>query len=237
MGSRIKKNIGYFISEKKVNNLFVQNYEEVLEKFYEADVNEFLNKMKEEAKNKEDYFFSFIVDNMINDFKENKCFIYNLIQSIYFGDDFQGILLQTNEMTKLSRSDNLIDYLECNKITNKIDYLHRPIYPLRGYNYEGGLDESLEKIMRKYLVKNKNFLDDNQMSVAAIFLNTVLYSGKYKLKNTKQIAKLLTREGFFHPKIDSEIYLMAKYSGLLPAHITHGQFDRFLEPVIVTYWS
>lgn len=238
MGSRIQKNIGYFLSKEKVNSLFVQDYRDVLEKFYEDDKDDFLNNLKMESENSKNVFFSYIVDNMIEDFKKNNLSVYNIIKTIYFGDDFKGILLQTNEMAKLSRSDNLLDYLECNKVNNKINYLHRPIYPLREYTYEGGFDESLEKLMReKFFIKDKNILDNNHSVTVAIMLNRILYDNKFKLDTQKQITTLLTKEGFFHPKIDSEIYFIAKYSGLLLDHIPHGQFDRFLEPVIITYWS
>ena len=233
MGIRIKKQIGYFLPNKDVKQLFVTNYKEIMEDLdYEEDqIKFFFNNLFELMRNYQTTHKTdaFMLKYFANDYEEmltnKKLSPLDLISQVFFYDDIKGFLFTSKEQSLLSRHDDLIDYYE-NSVNNKILPLNRPIYPVTGYVYQGGLEEKFPKL-NKYDV-----IDGTECSYLIKTVTEKDISNSLA-KETKKIVK----SGFFTPKIEPLIFIVAKAANILKADITEQQFNSHLIPATVSTWS
>jgi hypothetical protein len=149
MGIRIKKQIGYFMSTKELKALFVSDYKEVIENLDAEDEKEaefFANLFSMMANHKDkrgeiDGLMALYFKEQYEEaFKAKKLRAYELIGEMMFYDTPKGVFICSMEQHQTSRYDDLIDYYENSMIEN-IKYINRPIYPMTGYVYQGGLDQ------------------------------------------------------------------------------------------------
>lgn len=232
MGIRIKKEIGYFLSTKELKPLFVRNYKEIIENLDAEDEREeefFLNlfSMMENHKDKrgeKDAFMAFYLKDQYKEaFSAKKIRAYQLIGEMMFYDTPKGVFICSTEQHETSRYDDLIDYYE-NSITDNIKYLNRPIYPMTGYVYQGGL------------TKYPNLLKGEILDGTAVWL-AVKADGARQKNDPEKHAKEIVKGGYFTPVIEPLIYMIAKSANILKDDVTKEQFEAVIKPVIATTWS
>lgn len=234
MGIRISKNIGCFLSNEKINEIFVSNYEEIME---DLDYNDEIqnNFFKDFVS-----FSSTILDENVYDkimfklyiktIEEQKIEPLSLIRSIYSFDNFEGILFSTPYEFKAGRHDDLIDYYENTSFTETIKYLNSPIYPVSGYVYHGGLEEHIDE---SRLTPGQIY--SKHLSTYAFIINEHFYNNEKNIET--DVKTLLTEKGFFTPRIDSFMYALAKRANLLKEDVSYSKFNQTVRPAIVTSWG
>lgn len=230
MSSRIQKKIGYFLSPDNTSKLLKSNYLDIIEDLDEKPFFEELNDLgKDIVKNTNNYMLALYLKQLYEFHEQKKVKARDLMNDIYFYDDYVGTLFSTVEMVMAKRSDDLIDYYEPNSMESKITYLKRPIYPTEGYVYHGGL----EKYGLNDLEVGKVYLE--HLSSIAFKINNLVYNKEYDVKDN--VAHILTNDGYFTPCVDEVIYIIAKHAGILKNKVTKEEFEKALEPVILQYWS
>jgi hypothetical protein len=238
MGIRIHKNIGYFLSLDKVDDIFVNNYSEILENFdYSEDNQEqlFFNNLEQQIQglnNSRQAIFKFELQEIINLFNNNKLSVLDLISTVYFGDDLVGIIFRTPDMIKASRYDDLIDYYDNREQLDQIKLLHSPIYPVMGFTYLGGLED----YNINHTLKIGEIYSEN-LGTLAYKLNNLVYNKSFNTQLINSTSTILTTNDYFHPKIDELIYVLATTSGLLKKDISNSYFDKLLEHAIIETWG
>ena len=232
MGIRIKKQIGYFLSKKELAFLFVSKYKKIIENLDADDKKEeefftSLISMMSEHKNKqgkEDVFVAFhLKDEYSKTFKDKTIRAYQLIGELMFCDTSKGVFICSIEQHEKSRYDDLIDYYE-NSMTENVKYINRPIYPMTGYVYQGGLTQYPN------LMKGE-ILDGTQAWIA-------IKADSAKQKNDLQKhSNEVVKGGYFTPSIEPLIYMIAKSAKVLKEDVTKEQFEAVIKPVIATTWG
>lgn len=234
MGIRISKQIGYFLSTDKINHLFVPNYEEIMEELdYNDDIRanffkDFLSFSSTILDESEYDKIIFKLD--IQQIQKNNIPLTSLISLIYFHDDFEGILFSTPSQAQSRRHDDNIDYYENPTYENKVNYLQRPIYPISGYVYHGGLEEHFDE---SRLMPGNTYME--HLSTYALVINEVFYNNEKDLDT--DVTTLLTEKGFFTPRIDPFIYALAKRANLLKEEVNFNTFNKSIKPAIITSWA
>lgn len=230
MGIRIRKDIGYFIPIEKYENFIVKNLSELIEDIdYQGE--QYLRKMIESYKNykpqskktHEDMFLPILAKAYEN--KEIKFEAYNVVREVCFGDTVVGLIVQTPELYQKSRYDDLIDYYENNPedSINSIKYLNKPIYPMQGYIYTGGLENKFPNLEKGEIC--------NMFHISSLYLKE-----SQSLADNKKHG-FICQSGHFRPNIDAGAFLIAKEFGVLQESITEDEFNNVVEPVIITSWS
>lgn len=232
MGIRIKKQIGYFLSKKELAFLFVSKYKNIIENLDADDKKEeefftSLIDMMAEHKNKqgkEDFFIAFhLKDEYTKAIKDKTIHAYQLIGELMFCDTSKGVFICSIEQHEKSRYDDLIDYYE-NSMTENIKYINRPIYPMTGYVYQGGLSHYPN------LVKGE-ILDVTQAWV------TLKADGDKQKNDPQKHSDEVVKGGYFTPNIEPLIYMIAKSAKILKEGVTKEQFEAVIKPVIATTWG
>lgn len=232
MGIRIKKQIGYFISNKELKSIFVNDYKDVIESL-------------DSEEEKEEEFFAHLFSMMTNHkdklgkidgfmsvymkgeyekaFKNKGLHAYELIGQMMFYDDSKGVFICSMEQHKTSRYDDLIDYYE-NSIVDNIRYINRPIYPMTGYVYQGGLTKYPK------LIKGET-LSGVEAWVA------IKTDGARQKSDPQKHANEIVKGGYFTPSIEPLVYMIAKSAKVLKENITKEHFEAVIKPVIATTWG
>lgn len=244
MGIRIGKEIGYFLSKDKLSQFIKDEYDDILDsnededfedKFF-AGLEHFVRdespKLPEDGSYRDVHFDVFSAQHLLDSYYNKKISIHKIIKSIYFYDDFEGLLFKTEPMAEASRYDDLIDYYEKTNLDCSIKYLNAPIYPISGYIYHGGLEHHPDIYPK--LIKGNEYSETAHL---ARTLNRLLYNNELEINYAHEVAALMTKDGYFHPAIDSLIYFIAKFSGILKDGVTITQFNAALEPAILTTWG
>jgi hypothetical protein len=229
MGIRIHKQIGYFIPLEKYDNFIVKNYEEVLEDLdenSETHINNMLEGYKNYIPYNKDDYEQPLLKYLAREYnKEKEKFsAYHFVSEVHFGDDVVGIIVKTPELHKHTRYDNLIDYYENNlNVENTIKYLNQPIYPSQGYIYTGGLE--------------KEFPDLKVGKIYEMFHIKCIYLTEALQVPEEQRVEFVCKSGYFRPNIEGAAFVIAKTFGILEEHITENDFNKMMEPVIITSWG
>lgn len=233
MGIRIHKTIGYLINTDLVSSILVDNYEDILEQLdYEDEAEQqffdniisSMHHYDTDKGNSENMLTKIMVNHFQEKIIKDKIKSYNLVSTLYMGDDDCGVLICTPELFKACRYDDLIDYYENGSDMNQINYLNRPIYPCQGYIYKGGLEEKypdliIGHVYDNYLIKHK-------------YLDNMVNSNTAQEEGTNMVAS-----GYFSPNIESQAYLIAKAAGILKPDVTEHDFNVVAQPMIARYWS
>lgn len=228
MGIRIRKSIGFWLTQDKMSDFFNPDAQDIIENFSESETEDFIIKIKSEAKKffSEDKTELMLLDMALEELKSKKTGLYKLISQPFENDD--GVLLSNVEQAQSSRYDDTIDYYE-GPSENDIKFLNRPIFPDSGYIYTGGLEEIFQNL------KEGDIIIDS-LTRYAFIINKQIFADGFDITNNREDFVRVMRP-YFHPKIDSFIYLLAKASGLLKDGISEREFNLALEPVIITSWS
>lgn len=236
MGSRIHKDIGYFINKEDANTVFVSNYRKILNDLYEnANKQEnFLTSLMEVTKkalpkNVIKSLTEYQIKELLKHIENKEMRIAQVLHEIYFADKYEGVLFATPSHVKDSRRDNSIDYYEERKkseLENTIYYLNEPIYPTKGYFYHGGLKEVLEEI--------GEVISEDLMYYAAD-INKEFYNNTLDIMDN--MPQLLTEKGFFTPNVDPFMFVLAKAAKIIKKEVTLIEFNKLVRPAILTYWD
>lgn len=237
MGIRISKAIGCFLTQQKVEQLFVSNYEEILEELDQDDEKELrffetVVQLTQNGTQRQRVLCEIEAQSLLRAYQNKKIHYYDVIRSIYFYDDFQGFLFGNESQALSRRHDDEIDYYEAEDMSGSIRLLHQAIYPCSGYVYLGGLNKQDESLFEK----GKTYAGLELQSIA-MKLNKKRNGGELDLENRTQRGQVLTESGYFHPAVDELMFLLAKASGVLKPEVTAEQFNSALEPAIATYWG
>jgi hypothetical protein len=161
-----------------------------------------------------------------------------LISKIFNYDTFKGILFSTPDLLKNNHFDDTIDYYEANSMNFKIQNLLQPIYPISGFIYTGGLENTNAGDFLNDFFKDENkslrkgTIVDNQL------INTVIHITDGKINNNKQkYLKQIQNTKSFHPEVDPLAFLIAKASGILNANLSEYDFRTNVHPSIITSWG
>lgn len=245
MGSRIQKKIGFYLSKDKVNLLFLNNYEDIMNEdlhLFNSDLAQQILSDLEEFKNDLNKSAFRIDETYLKMFQKQDLVIniQDLISEVVFYDEFQGILFQTPELHKSNRSNDLMDYYEnVDNIKNNIQFLKSNIYP---YDHFICVQNPVftEEVL-KFLTEEPN---EKIPGVGDIVYNNYLFD----LMNFNQVKDCFqspnpwvypedNTDKYFHPYISIIIYLIAKRLNILNTNISYSDFSGLLEPVIITSWS
>ncbi len=244
MGTRISKNIGYFLHKKQSKLLLKRNHKKILEALDYDDEKQkaFVEKIMEMMKNHEQLstapdakieghmFFTYIHD------KDYKWTSYELIRLVYNLDNYHGLLFRTPELVKKGHFDDDIDYYENvhNNFKFKSLLINQPIYPLSGFIFKGTdnpkIIEFLERFKEEKQVKRGGIVQGN-------ILNSLLYILYGKSFDSKDFYSKVRETGAFHPNTDPLVWIIAKASGILLDSVDEIQFRTTIEPAIVTTWG
>lgn len=233
MGMRIHKTIGYLINSELLSQIVVDNYADILENLdYEDEAEQqffdnLLGSMHDydtDKGNSEKILTKIMGNHFQDEIKKNNIKSYNLVSTLYMGDDDCGILICTPELFKACRYDDLIDYYENETAAHDINYLNRPIYPCQGYIYKGGLEEKHPDLIMGHVYDN--YLIKHQYLEGMANSNTAQEEGKNMVEG-----------GFFSPNVEAQAYLIAKASGILKPNVTEHEFNIVAQPMIATYWG
>lgn len=233
MGIRIKKQIGYFLNNKEVKNLFIKDYVQVIEDLDIQDEKEkdFFLSLFEMMKNsvnsrgEKDFFMAgYLLNEYEKAVKENTLKAYKLISKMLSCDDVKGVFICSMEQCAVSRYDDLIDYYE-NSMQDKIKKINRPIYPLTGYIYQGGLEKSYPNLIK------------GQKVDASLAWKAVNFKNVKEGENYQKYFYEIIKGGYFTPVIDPIVFMIATAAKLLKPGVTKEEFNAIVKPVIATTWS
>lgn len=245
MGIRIHKEIGYYLTLENAGRIFVDNYEDILD----VDIELSKEKLLKEAE-----VFQGISGNNLKTIKrqlirnieyiKTGSTLYNFIHSINSGYDNSGLILQTQELNKVSRFDDLIDYYEESPVVDeaKIKYIKSAIYPdfwlvclkdiqLTKDSSEYFSDGRKEKIE---WIKKGELFTINELPALSV-------EGDGKRQSFEKNEWSYPddgREKLFHPYVSPLLYLILKQINIFKNNeISYVDFIKEVEPAIVTYWS
>lgn len=240
MGIRIHKVITYHLSKNKVSSVLVKNYQDILDNMSsekEKTLFETLESFIPVLPEIEQRVVDIHVKLLKQEYQSKTISFSKIITPLEFYDKSKGMMFFTPNMAKSSRYDDLIDYYDGDEMKDKITYLHRPIYPDYSYIYMGGLEGNplIEYADEGNPLQIGKRIESS--SFTARILNDEMYNGKYNLDKFKQITKVITQDGYFHPHINSIVYLLAKAVGIVKDGISLNEFNKQLEPAIIQYWS
>ena len=228
MGTRIHKDIGYFMTKAQASELLKKNYQEILEECQQESFFESALQIAQGLNDDRHDVFTIRLQLETMRKKEKKSpRIHELIGEVFFFDTYKGLLFRNESMIQESRYDSAIDYYETGSMKNRIQYLNRGIYPYDGYYYVGG-----DQVNFQQLEVGKRYYPSEFMGLLVHLDPT----GKNRKAADTQ-AKLIIQSGFFQVAVDPLMYVMARAAGILKENTNKQTFFKALQPAIVTSWG
>lgn len=242
MGIRISKDIGYYVSKKNIQSLFVSDYKEILEDLDAEDTKAtlfketVLNLMNTHANTstaldrevEHSMFYHYIQTFQTMDWTP-----YKLIKEVYNFDTNHGVLIRTPELVNKSHYDDDIDHYESNGYKFKSKLLHQSIYPCSGFIFKGSEDPKILNKLNHYL--NKPI--QKGAVIQGNIINSLLYILYGKTFDGQKFYKQVVATGAFHPNVEPLAWVIAKASGILLDSVDEIQFRTTMEPSIITTWG
>ena len=233
MGSRIHKQIGYFIDKPTAKKIFVNptQLDKIIDNLYDNDYDEVIfQQFMENAKNLEP-FFNHLSQTIQTNWEAKKFSLSSLFHQIFFHDTFKGYLLSIPDEAIFHRRDDLIDYYD-STTSSELKLLNMPIYPVSGFAYRG---DPSNPHYSDYISKfpNKSFLDAHE----ALMLYQIMIDQKTLELSDKARAKMV-KSRLFTPRISPQVFCIAKAFGILKdPNMSHSEFDSYCKPALLKYWS
>lgn len=245
MGIRVEKNIGFYLEKKDIFHVLKSNYQEIIDHAENISI-ERLKEYKKECKSKNELFSNISLSLLIMEEKDIK--ISDFINTIFYGDKEEGILLTNIDLKRTGRRDDLIDYYEGRGMPDfKIDNLKMPIYPLISYVCVKTpilTKESSEDI--KDSIRNKKREGKLSIGDKVIFndMLDIFIEGEDSVSNKnyeERVMRLVypddNKNKYFHPYVDELIYWVCLEIGVLKEGLSYIDFIQYLEPSIITTWN
>lgn len=246
MGTRISKDIGYFLPDDKISDLLIDDYEETIDSFYNIP-STFIKRMQhefEEFKKNYPYDLSYFTTvthfDFMNLLQDNNATINDFIRTIQHHDEQLGLMLLTPSLAKQCRRDNLIDYYEHADSADDyiIKYLKTPIYPSSFYlcvkepPFSEASDEYHDSISKGSALKKGSVLAANQLDFLMLVSNV-----DSDRENNEWVYPENKDDKYFHHYVDILCYLFLKTANLFKENIGYLDFIQHLEPAVITTWS
>lgn len=235
MGTRVCKQIGYFLHIDKINSVLVGNYEKILSKENAINKNN-IAKYWELWKQKypKNNSFNYQIKEFLKDQKTNS--INTFVNEILHLDNFKGILLLTPKFKEATRHNNLIDSYEDNEMNFICKQIYEPIYP--EMSYVCVTEPLLTEDSLEYL---DEYCDLKGIKLGEAYSPDILHSLSIQNEIHKELIDLsYPKENgikYFHPYINPLVYFILQDGGLLKNNVSYLDFIINVEPAIITSWG
>ena len=244
MGTRVHKDIGYFLSKKNISKVLVKKYDDIIDKNYiikPETIQKIIDEITVISTENPQFDRIFPQYQLKELIEKGKTDIHQFFKDISDYDTFKGVLFLTPQLAKYSRGDDLIDYYEeVKNLKFNLNLLKSTIYPDSFYfclKVPPLNKDSLEIYAEEN--KRKPILEIGDLVMADRIRYLMLYNS---VKNKDEYVNIWAypekeEEKYFHPYINIMTYAFAKVLGILKPNVSYLDFAQLLEPAIITHWG
>lgn len=234
----VSKDIGYWVGKEECERLFVSGWQDVISELrcgtsFLDTLKKFALESKWDIQNFDYFYFNSLLGSFESFWRAGE-----LLRRYMDEECFRGVLLQIPPLRIASRRDNVIDAYEVTFGSFDVRLLNRPIFPVEGYVFTGKpLPERISETIAALSALHGGegyFRKGTRVSVTQ--LNAIGFAlGGEVVDGAWYINALST--GSFKPNADYLVYLVAKAAGILKEGLEFSEFNLFVNPAIVSYWS